>query len=127
MPAWSCRPISPRPAGGSRKPRLIPLDDALAAGRLQAAAQLGGLVRGREGTNHGTVVDPLFAEIGPFDKRAAGSQNGRELALQGPEGGLRVGFVTLRGYLHHITAASGRRSLGRVGGSDARTGFRGGR
>src|ERR1700712_6034992 len=104
MPAWSCRPISSRPAGRSRKLRLIPLDDALAAGRLQAATQLGGLVGCPERTDHGAVVDALFAEIGAFDERAARSQHRRELALQGPERGLRVSFVTLRGHLHDITA-----------------------
>src|SRR5450631_868518 len=99
------RPISPLKTQGSRKPRLIPLDDALSAGRLQTAAELGCLVGRPERPDHGAVVDALVAEIGALDHRAARSQHGRELALQGPERGLGVGFVALRGYLDQVVAA----------------------
>src|ERR1700694_501703 len=91
------RPISPPKPQGSRKPRSIPLDDALSAGRLQAAAELRGLIGRPERSDHGAVVDPLVAEIGALDHGAARSQHRRELALQGSEGGLGVGFVSLRG------------------------------
>src|SRR6478752_3064389 len=124
MPAWSSRPISPLAAWGSRKAPLIPLDDALAAGRLQAAAELGGFVRGPERTNHGAVVDALLAQIGALDDGAARSQNRRELALQGPERGLGVGFVPLRGDLDEVAATTGGHGLRRVCGSDPGTGFR---
>src|SRR5450756_2942325 len=40
------RPIRPQVARGSRKPPLIPLDDALPTGRRQAAAELPGLFGG---------------------------------------------------------------------------------
>src|SRR5882724_9684236 len=81
---------------GSRKRPLIPLDDALPAGSLQAAAELRGFIGGPERTYHGAVVDAFVAEIGAFDQRRSRSQHRRELALQGPVGGLRVGFVPLR-------------------------------
>src|ERR1700743_3238436 len=131
MRACSFAPISPLMAPGSRKRPLIPLDDALSAGVFQAAAKVRGFVGRAERTNHGSVVDSLVAEVGPLDHGAARSQNRRELALQGPVGGLRVGFIPLRGDLNQVSAsscvASGgglRCDLDRVRGSYAGRRFR---
>src|SRR4030088_392867 len=98
-------PISPRVAQGSRKRPLIPLDDALTAGRLQAAAELGGFIGRPEGADHGAVVDALVAEVGALDQGCSRSQHGRDLALQRLVGGLGVGLVALRGDLHQVSAA----------------------
>src|ERR1700676_890475 len=125
-------PISPPPTQGSRKPRSIPLDDALSAGCLQTAAELRGLIGRPERTDHGAVVDALVAEVGALDHRAARSQHRRELALQGPERGLGVGFIALRGDLDQVVAASStatRRGFGsglhRGGGGYPGAGLRG--
>src|SRR6185437_8469753 len=61
------RRISPLPIRGSRKRQLIPLDEALPAGTLEVAAELHGLLRGAERTDHRPVIDPLAAEIGALD------------------------------------------------------------
>src|SRR5258708_8821871 len=106
------RPISPRLSRGSRKPPLIPLDDALPAGGFQAAAELRGFVGRSERPHHGAVIDPFVAEIGTLDHRRARSEYRRELALQSPIGGLAVGLVLLRTDLNHVSpAASGRPCL----------------
>src|SRR5882757_9442871 len=97
-------PIRPLTAPGSRKRPLIPLDDALSAGSFQIAAELGGLFRGAERTDHGAVKHALFAEIGALDDRRTRSQHGRVLALQRPVGGLRIGLVLLRGDLNEVSA-----------------------
>src|SRR4249919_237286 len=97
MRGCSWGPIRPLAALRSRKPPLIPLDDALPACGFQAAAELRGLVGGTERTDHGAIVHALFAEIGALDHWRLGAQHVRELALQRPEGGLRIGFVLLRG------------------------------
>src|SRR6476620_1744030 len=97
MRGCSWGPIRPLTAPRSRKPPLIPLDDALAPGRFQAAAELRGFVRRAERPDHGAVVHALFAEIGALDHRRAGSQHVRELALQGPERSLCISLVLLRG------------------------------
>src|SRR5215211_6373035 len=100
------RPISPRSNEGSRKRPLIPLDDALPAGRFEAAAKLRGFVGRAERTYHGAIKNALVAEVGTFDQRRARSQHRRELALKGPVGSLGVGFVPLRGDLNHVPAAA---------------------
>src|ERR1700712_3520758 len=97
MRGYSWGPIRPLTAPGSRKRPLIPLDDALSAGGFQIAAERRGLFGGAERPDHGAVKDALVAEIGAFDHRSTRSQHGRELALQRPVGGLRVGLVLLRG------------------------------
>src|SRR5579859_6036941 len=86
--------------GGQQGPTLISLDDALAAGGLEAAAELRRFVRRAKRTDHGPVVDALVAEIGALDDRRARAEHRRELALQRLERRLRVGFALLRGYLH---------------------------
>src|SRR6516164_1651586 len=106
MKAFMIGPNSPRPARGSRKGRLILLDDALAAGALQAAAELGGFLRCAEWPDHGAVVDALFPEVGTLDQRRLRPQDRWVLVLQRLEGGLCIGFVSLRGHLHEISAAS---------------------
>src|SRR6266702_2150288 len=111
-------PIRPLTAPGSRKRPLIPLDDALSAGGFQIAAELGGLFGRAERPDHGTVVDALVAQIGALDDRRTRSQYARELILERPVGGLGVGLVLLRRYLHQISAAGRGRRLDRIGGSD---------
>src|ERR1700692_1946053 len=71
------RPIRPRAACGSRKRPLIPLDDALPAGRLQTAAELRRLLGTPERAYHRAGVDALFAEVGPLDQRVMRSQHRR--------------------------------------------------
>src|SRR5258708_11074002 len=121
--------ITPRLSRGSRKPPLIPLDDALPAGGFQAAAELRGFVGRSERPHHGAVIDPFVAEIGTLDHRRARSEYRRELALQSPIGSLGVGLVLLRRDLNHVSAAAcGRAWLAlRRGGRDyPGTWFRGG-
>src|SRR5215218_4311333 len=90
MPVINARllmgPIRPLTAPGSRKRPSIPLDDALPAGGFQTFAELGGLAAGAERTDHRAVEHALVAEIHPPDRRRAGSQHGRILALHHPEG-----------------------------------------
>src|SRR3984885_12208567 len=130
MRACSWAPISPLTAQGSRKRPLIPLDDALSAGGFQVAAELRGFVGRAEWTNHGSVVDPLVAQIRTLDHGAVRSQHRGELALQGLVGSLRVGLISLRGNLNQIPAsgcgAAGcglRRDLNRVRGCPPGTRF----
>src|ERR1700692_4709073 len=96
------------PAPRAERRTSILLNDALAAGGLQAAAELVGIARGSERPHHGAVIDTLGAEIGASHDRLAVTELARELGLQVAERGLRVGFAPLRGDLHHI-AAAGRR------------------
>ena len=62
-----------QPLGSLHRPRrsrnrpLIPLDDALSAGRFEASAEARGLLRGTERTDHGTIVDTLGAKVCAFD------------------------------------------------------------
>src|SRR5882724_6941120 len=51
---------------------LIPLDDALPAGSLEATAELRSLIGRAERPNHGAVVNALVAEISALDQRAPG-------------------------------------------------------
>src|SRR5579863_276316 len=114
-------PISPLKARGSTSAGsrlLVPLDDALATGRLQAGAELGSFVGRTEGADHGPVVDTLLAEVGAFDQRRVRSEHRRELALERFVGSLCVGLATLRRYLHEISttrAARARRGLRGIG------------
>src|SRR6185369_3517373 len=62
-------PIMPLTAPGSRKPPLIPLDDALSAGGFKIAADLGGLFSRAEWTDHGAVINALVDQIRAFDHR----------------------------------------------------------
>src|SRR5882724_3780590 len=114
MRACSSGPISPLMTKRSRKRRLVPLDDALSASRLQAAAELRRLIGGAERPHHGAVVDTFVAEIGALDHGAARSQYRRELALQRPIGGLGVGLVSLRGDLNQVSAAAPAGAGGRL-------------
>src|SRR5580698_8248161 len=90
------RPISSPLARGSRKRPSIPLDPALAAGGLQAAAELVGFLGRAKGADHGAVAHTLLARIGPLDHRLARSQHRRILALQRLVGRLGGGLVQLR-------------------------------
>src|SRR5665647_97596 len=96
--------ISPRPGPG-QVCLLILLDDAAAAGSLQAAAQLAGLAATGEGPDHGAEIDALGAEIDPVDQRLLAAELARILGLQAVERGLRVGLATLRRDLHRVAAA----------------------
>src|SRR5450755_3181032 len=97
--------ISPRLPRGSSEGLLIPLDDALPAGRLEAAAQRTRVVGGGEGADHGAVIGALVAQLHFVDQRLAAAELGRVLGLQTAERGLRLGFATLRRQLHGIAAA----------------------
>ena len=64
----------PRSNGGGqpqrvRNPLLIPLDNALAAGRLETAAELGGFFGGTKRPNHRAVINAFLAEISTPDHR----------------------------------------------------------
>src|SRR5579862_3216516 len=101
--------ISPRPRQGSSERPLNPLDDALPAGSLEARAHLARLFRAAEGANHGTEVDAFGAEIDPVDHRLLAAELAREFRLEAAECGLCIGFAPLRGDLHGVAAAAGRR------------------
>src|SRR5450759_4421788 len=98
--------ISLRLPQGSSFGRSIPLDDALSAGSLEAAAQLARLIGVAEGADHGAVVDALGSQIGLADHGLTAAELIWELALQAAERGLRVGFAALRRYLHRVTAGT---------------------
>src|SRR3974390_3652439 len=103
-------PISLRPPQGSTRLRegpLVPLDDALAAGRLQVAAELGSFVRRTEGADQGPVVNAFFAEIGALDQRGVGPEHRGVLGLQSLVGRLGVGFAPLGSDLYEISAPPG--------------------
>src|SRR6476620_1013536 len=110
MRGCSWGPIRPLRAPGSRKPPLIPLDEALSAGRFQAAADLSSLLGRAERAGEGAVVDALLAEVDPFHQRRVRSEHARELALQRPVRSLCVGLVLLRGDLNQIATAGRSRS-----------------
>src|SRR5687768_16283724 len=88
-------------AGTNGMCRSVPLHDALAAGRLQARAEFARLALGLE-RNLGPVIGTLVTQIGTPDHRLATTQHRRELLLQRPVRGLRIGFAPLRGHLHPI-------------------------
>src|SRR5450755_2119552 len=92
--------ISPRQRQGSSFRPLIPLDNTVAAGGLEAAAQLAGLIGTAEGAGHGAEIGAFFPEFDPADHRLAAAKLGGEFALRTSERGLRLGFATLRGNLH---------------------------
>jgi hypothetical protein len=56
-----------RDAAKGQETLLIPLDDATAACRFQAAAHGGRGFRRRERSHHGTVVCAFLAEVGAAD------------------------------------------------------------
>ena len=91
--------ISPRPPHGSSFGLLIPLDEALPAGRLEARAQFCSLVGGGKGPDHGPVIRPLGAQIDFVDQRLSAAELAGELCLQGAEGRLGLGFAALRRHL----------------------------
>ena len=68
QPGYACdecaaRRIRPHEAHGSRKPQLIPLDDALRpAGRLEVITDLRRLIRRAERTGECPIIYALFAE-----------------------------------------------------------------
>src|ERR1051325_1175024 len=97
--------ISLRRLRGSSVRPLIPLDDALPICRLQARAQLAGLV-GRQGPDHGAVVDALGAEIDLTNQRLFAAELARVLGGKALERRLRLSFAALRRNLHRIGAAT---------------------
>src|SRR6185312_5636047 len=61
------RRIRPHEAHGSRKPALIPLDEALRpTGGLEVVTNLRRLIHGAERTDKGPIIYTLFAEIDAF-------------------------------------------------------------
>src|SRR5687768_16534961 len=94
------------PSRGSRRDGSIPLDDALAARRLQAGAEYARLALAAEG-NLRPIVGALVAEIGPPNDRLAITENGGKLLLQRLVGSLCICLAPLRGHLHCIGAARG--------------------
>src|ERR1700754_3095171 len=107
MRGCSWGPIRPLAAPRSRNWPLIPLDQALPASRFQAVADLNRLFRRAERAGIGPVIDALLTEIDPLDQRRVRTEHARELVLQRPVGGLRIGLVLLRGDLNEIAAARG--------------------
>jgi hypothetical protein len=73
---------------------LVPLDNALAAGRHQVAAELRGFIVRPEQADHGAVVNALAAKIGAQNHRAARSQQHWKFVLQCPEGCPSINFAT---------------------------------
>src|SRR3954463_15785413 len=95
--------ISLRRLRGSSAPPLIPLDDALPAGRLQAGAKLAGIF-GRHRPDHGAVIDALGAKIHVADQRLLAAELARVLGLEAAERRLRLSFAALRRNLHRVAA-----------------------
>src|SRR5450759_636040 len=86
--------ISPRLPQGSSCGALIPLDDALAAGSFEAAAQRARLIGVAEGADHGAVVGALFAQIDLVDQRLFAAELAGVFALQAAERSLRCLLYT---------------------------------
>ena len=81
---------------------LIPLDEALTAGRLKARTELPCLAGVSEGSDHRPVKSSLGSKVDLVDLRLTPSKLVRVLGLQAPEGGLSLGFTSLRRNLHEI-------------------------
>ena len=80
--------VSPAPS--------ILLDDALAAGGLEAVAETVGLAGGCERPDHGAVEDALGAEIGAPNGRLLAVEQMRIFRLQRTVRGLGFGIALLR-------------------------------
>src|SRR5207302_11308183 len=92
----------------------ILLDDALAAGSLEATAQTIGLAGRGEWPDHRAVEDTLGSEIGAPNGRLLTIEQMRILRLQRADRGLRFGVALLRRNLHDIAARCGAAGRGRV-------------
>src|SRR6478736_6913676 len=114
MRAPSSARISPRTSQGSSFGLLIPLDEALPAGCLEARAQLACLAGIGKGPNHGAVVSALGAQIGLLDRRLPTSELVRELGLQAAERRLSLTLAALRGNLDIAARPAARCRRGRL-------------
>ncbi len=72
--------ISPRTSQGSSFGLLIPLDEALSAGSLEARAQLACLGGIGKGPNHGAIIGALGAQVDLMDRGLTTAKLVRELA-----------------------------------------------
>src|SRR6185295_8199880 len=91
--------ISPRTSQGSSFGLLIPLDEALSAGGLEARAQLACLGGIGKGPNHGAVIGALGTQIDLTDRGWPTAKLIRELGLQAAECRLSLTLAALRGNL----------------------------
>ena len=94
--------ISPRTSQGSSFGLLIPLDEALSTGRLEARAQLACLASICKGANHGAVIGALGAQIDLMDSGLPTAKLIRELGLKATERRLSLTLAALRGDLDVI-------------------------
>lgn len=94
--------ISPRTSQGSSFGLLIPLDEALPAGCLEARAQLACLAGIGKGPNHGAVIGALGAKVGLMDRGLPTAKLIWELGLKAAERRLSLTLAALRGDLNVI-------------------------
>ena len=87
--------ISPRTSQGSSFGLLIPLDEALSAGCLEARAQLACLAGIGKRSNHGAVIGALCAQIDLVDSGLPTAKLIRELGLQAAESRLSLTLAAL--------------------------------
>jgi|SoimicMinimDraft_1059729.scaffolds.fasta_scaffold45245_1 hypothetical protein len=87
--------ISPRTSQGSSFGLLIPLDEALSAGCLEARAQLACLAAIGKRSNHGAVIGALGAQIDLVDSGLPTAKLIRELGLQAAESRLSLTLAAL--------------------------------
>src|SRR4029079_3020744 len=99
MRAPSSARISRHTSQGSSFGLLIPLDEALPAGCLEARAQLACLAGIGKGPNPGAGVSPLGSEMGLLNRTLPTSELVRELGLQAAERRLSLTLAALRGNL----------------------------
>ena len=87
--------ISPRTSQGSSFGLLIPLDEALSAGRLEARAQLACLAGIRKGPNHGAVIGAFGAQVDLADRGLSTAKLIRKLALKASKRRLSLTLAAL--------------------------------
>src|SRR6476620_5998400 len=107
--------ISPRTSQGSSVGLLIPLDEALSAGCLEARAQLACLAGIGKGSNHGAVVGALGAQVGFVDRGLPTAKLVRELGLKAAERRLSLTLAALRRNLDVAARPTRRCRRGRLG------------
>src|SRR4029079_7756862 len=88
--------ISPRTSQGSSFGLLIPLDEALSAGCLEARAQLACLAGIGKGAHHGAIEGPRGAQVAFVDRGLRPAKRVGELGLKAAERRLSFTLAALR-------------------------------
>src|SRR5690349_14115750 len=101
------RPLAPTSPGSLNRSSdhdSILLDYALAAGSLEAVAEMAGFARGAKRPDERAIEHAFGAEIGTLDDRRAIAKRARIFCLQRTERGLRFALAALRRELHDVAA-----------------------